>query len=130
MKAMISATIMRAAGDSHLEFQVDENNFFVSGDRVVSKVDTLDGKSVVTDWGFAEGRKEITMKIVLSVDDYETLVDFQEDNVVSFVFLYRIHAYNIVLRTVTKGGLEGDKVVAMVKMDVVDKHCGSGEYSV
>ena len=128
MKAMISATTIRTSGDSHLEFQVDENTFFISGDRVVSKVDTLDGQSIVTDWGFAEGRKEITMKIVLSVDDYETLRDFQEDNIASFMFLY-MYAYGIILRTVTKGGFEGDKVVAVVKMDIVDKHYGNGEYS-
>jgi hypothetical protein len=129
MKGMISATTLRSSGDSHISFDVDENNYNEGGDRVVSKVETLDGEVVTTDWGFSIGRSQITMRITLSIDNYETLVDFKEDNVVSFVFLYKWWAYSVIIKTVTKAGFEGDKIMVNVVMEIVNRYYGNGEYT-
>jgi hypothetical protein len=129
MYGAIQSVALRTSGDSHLKFLVDENVFNKSSDRVVSKVETLDGDVVVTDWGFAEGRKDFTLTVVVSVDDYETLVDFQEDNTNTFLFHYKTESYLIILRSVIKTQNVGDKIKATLRMDVVRKLNGDGVYT-
>ena len=129
MYGAIQSVALRTSGDSHLKFLVDENVFNKSSDRVVSKVETLDGDVVVTDWGFAEGRKDFTLTVVVSVDDYETLVDFQEDNTNTFLFHYKTESYLIILRSVIKTQNVGDKIKATLRMDVVQKLNGDGVYT-
>ena len=129
MYGAIASVSIRTSGESHLIFKVDENQFSSDAPRVVSKIETLDGNVVVTDWGFAEGRKTINITILVSVDDYETLVEFQEDNTNTFLFHYKRDSYVVVVRSVRKNGFFGESVRAEIIMDVVSKLNGDGEYT-
>lgn len=129
MFGSIASVAIRLTGDSHLSFKVDENQINTDSARAVSKIETLDGNVVVTDWGFAEGRKVINLAIVISIDDYETLVDFQEDNTNTFLFHYKKESYIVIIRSVKKNGFFGENIKAAIQMDVVNKLNGDGEYT-
>ena len=129
MYAAISSVDLRSDGNSHLKFKLNENVYNDASDRVVSRVETLDGDVVVTDWGFAEGRRVINLTIDMPVDDYEILVDFQEDNTNTFLFHYKGNSYLVIVRSVVKNALNGTTVRVAVKLDVVQKVNGGGEYS-
>lgn len=129
MYGAIASVALRTSGDSHLKFKVDENLFNKTSDRVVSKVETLDGDVVVTDWGYAEGRKDFNLTATFSMDDYETLVDFQEDNTNTFLFHYKTESYLIILRSVIKTQNVGENIKATLRMDVVQKLNGDGIYT-
>lgn len=129
MFGAIASVAIRLTGDSHLSFKIDENLFNSESPRAVSKIETLDGNVVVTDWGFAEGRKVINLSVTVSVEDYETLIDFQEDNTNTFLFHYKTDSYVVIIRTVRKNGFFGAKVRAAIQMDVVTKLNGDGEYT-
>lgn len=129
MKGAIASVGIRTTGDSYLFFDVDENQFNPQSPRVVSKIETLDGNVVVTDWGFAEGRKTINMSVTVPVVDYETLIDFQEDNTNTFLFHYKGDSYIVIIRSVTKNSFFGEKVRAALQLDVVEKIYGNGEYT-
>ena len=128
MYGAIASVDLRSDGNSYLSFQVNENAFNKSSDRVVSKTETLDGGVVVTDWGFDEGRKTISMIVDISFDDYELLVEFQEDNTNTFLFHYKNESYLVILKSVTKNAINGLKVATAIKMDVIRKVYGNGEY--
>ena len=129
MYGAISSVALRTSGDSYLKFKVDENLFNKTSERVVSKVETLDGDVVVTDWGFAEGRKDFTLTVTVTIDDYETLVEFQEDNTNTFLFHYKTDSYLVILRSVIKTQNVGANIKATLRMDVVRKLNSDGEYT-
>ena len=129
MYGAISSVNQRTLGESYLNFKVDEASLKPSSDRVVSKIETLDGNVVVTDWGYAEGRKTIVLVIDVTFDEYETLIDFQEDNINSFLFHYKNDSYAVIVRSVEKGAFYGDVIRTTVRMDVVQKLNGDGEYT-
>lgn len=130
MYAAIASVDLRSNETSCLNFKLDENSFNKLSDRVVSKIETLDGTVVVKDWGYAEGRKEINLTSNVSFDDYETLEDFQEDNSNTFLFHYKDESYVVIIRSVRKNSIVGERIIAAVKMDVVQKLNGDGEYTV
>lgn len=129
MFGSIASVAIRLTGDSHLKFKVDENQLSSESARAVSKIETLDGNVVVTDWGFAEGRKAINLAIVISIEDYETLIDFHEDNTNTFLFHYKRDSYIVIIRNVRKNGFYGANIKAAIQMDVVEKLNGDGEYT-
>jgi hypothetical protein len=129
MKAMIASKELRSTGSSYLVFPINENEFDSSSDRIVSRTEVLDGTVVVQDWGFAEGRKVITATVLVSLEQYELLVDFQEDNANEFLFHYKTDSYVVIVRSVLRQGFQGLKVRAGLRLDVVQKLLGDGEYA-
>lgn len=128
MLGYIASVNQRSLGESYLKFDVNETTFKPTSDRIVSKVETLDGEVVVTDWGFAEGRKTISMTVDVSFDEYDLLVDFQEDNNNTYLFHYRTDSFAVIIRSVGKSSFFGNIVRATVQMDVVRKLNGDGVY--
>lgn len=128
MKGAIASKEMRTEGDSFLLFDVDESTLIDGADRAVSRTELLDGSVLVTDWGFAEGRKEVQLGVWLGIDDFETMREFQEDNTNTYLFFYRKSSYVIILRSAGRGGFQGDRIKANLRLSVVEKLNEDGVY--
>lgn len=128
MKASIASKEVRTAGESYLFFPINEKEYASDSDRVVSRTEVLNGTVVVQDWGFAEGRKIITATVTVSLTEFETLVSFQEDNLHEFLFHYKTDSYVVIVRSVTKRENVGSNIRAQLRLDVVQKLLGDGEY--
>lgn len=129
MFAAISSQEIRSDGNSNLTFKVDESFFDSFNIRIVKKVETLDGNVVVLDWGFSEGRRQISIKVDLTPDDHDIMVLFNEDNVNSYIWQYKSDAFLVVLREVRKDTWHGSKICTLIKMDVVRKLPADGSFS-
>lgn len=128
MKAAIASEELRTSGDSFLSFEVDEGSLVDGADRAVTRTELLDGSVLVTDWGFAQGRKEIQLGVLLSNTNYELLREFQEDNLNSYLFFYKGSAYSVIIRSALRGGWHGLNLVANLKLSIVDKLNDDGVY--
>jgi len=128
MRGAIASVETRASGESFILFEVDERSLKDGADRAVSRTELLDGSVLVTDWGFAEGRKEIQLSVWVTQDGFDTLREFQEDNTHTFLFFYRASSFVIVVRSAEKGDMEGDKIQAQLRLSVVERLNNDGVY--
>jgi hypothetical protein len=128
MKGAIASEEVRTLGESYILFEVDEAALNDGADRAVSRTELLDGSVLVTDWGFAEGRKEIQLSIWVTEDGFDTLRDFQEDNTNTFLFFYRESSFAIIIRSCTKQRIQGSNIQAQLRLSVVEKLNDDGEY--
>lgn len=128
MKGTIASEELRTTGDSVITFEVDEKNLNDGADRAVSRTELLDGSVLVTDWGFAEGRKEIQLSVWVTEDGFDLLREFQEDNTNNFFFFYRGSAFSVIIRSATRGTIEGGNIQAQLRLSVVSKLNDDGVY--
>ena len=128
MKGIIASEELRTTGDSVITFEVDEKNLNDGADRAVSRTELLDGSVLVTDWGFAEGRKEIQLSVWVTEDGFDLLREFQEDNTNNFFFFYRGSAFSVIIRSATRGTIEGGNIQAQLRLSVVSKLNDDGVY--
>lgn len=120
-KGAISSVLVNTSMDSFVEFDIDDNDYNEKNDRKVTKTDMLDGSIALTDFGYSEGRKEITVQIIVDVNKYQTLLDFKEDNSNEYLFHYLNHTYRIILYSVDKTGWSGSKARVKMLLYVVDR---------
>ena len=129
MYAHIMSKELRVFGESLLQFIIDENTYSDTCNRQITKTDLLDGTTVISDNGYSVTRKQIILSPELSWGDHDTMIDFKEDNTNQFIFCYREDCYEVVVTSVKKGSISGDKVMTDIVLDVVRKINGNGEYS-
>lgn len=128
MRAAIASEEVRTLGESFILFEVDESAISDGADRAVSRTELLDGSVLVTDWGFAEGRKEIQLSVWVTEDGFDLLRDFQEDNTNTFLFFYKESSFVVIVRSCTKQRLQGSNVQAQLRLSVVEKLNDDGVY--
>jgi len=127
MLAAILCTKQRVSGESSIQFMIDENDYSDSASRQITKVDTLNGNVITTDWGFAEGRREIRIITWLTLDEYETLISFKEDNDSTFIYCYLTSIWRVIIRSAS-GSPDGEKIKTSIQLSVVEKLLGDGDY--
>jgi hypothetical protein len=121
MKSAITSIEKRAAGDIIL-FNIDEGNYSPEFNRVVTKNSALDGTVLVTNWGYPEGNRIISLKnILLSRTNYDILIAMKEDNNYDFLFHYLNNTWAIVVRNVS-GTQERDKMKTTISLTVISKY--------
>ena len=127
MKASIFSKDLRSSGENIVTFDIDEGNFTKNSPRVVSRESALDGSVLLTDWGFAEGNRVITMSnLSLSSEQYDLLVELEEDNTNTFYFAYVTNLWKIVVQAVN-GRWNGKKHLTNITLNVVEKITSSYE---
>jgi hypothetical protein len=128
MKGAIASEEVRTLGDSFILFEVDESQLKDGADRAVSRTELLDGSVLVTDWGFAEGRKEIQLSIWVTEDGFDTLRDMQENNTNTFLFFYKGSSFKIIIRGCERANIEGGNIQAQLRLSVVERLNDDGDY--
>jgi hypothetical protein len=122
MKAAISSLEVRDAGNS-VEFEVDELNYNPEASRVITKVNTLDGTVITTNWGYPEGNVIITLSnILLSRTDYDKVIAMKADNDYDFLFCYKSSTWKIIIQSASGVQSDGDRVLATLTLSVIEKY--------
>jgi len=122
MFASISSIESRSEGNA-VTFDIDEMNYFPESNRVISKKNTLDGTTHVTDWGFPQGNRTIYMRdIVLSRADYDTLIAMKEDEGYEFVFTYKTKTYKVIINSAQGLPALGVKMRTSIVLAVVENY--------
>ena len=122
MFASITSLQERSAGNI-VSFEIDESNYFPEANRIISKSNTLAGITLVTDWGYPEGNRNIFMRdIILTRAVYDILIGMKEDNSYDFLFNYKTETYRIVIRTVQGTQVAGRKLRTIMTLVVIENY--------
>lgn len=120
MKGAITSKEERTAGNVLL-FDINENDYRPEGVRIVTRNQVLDGSTLITDWGYSETNKRISLgNIYLSKDKYDDLIAIKEDNSHTFYFHYMNSTWRVVVERVD-GPVVGSKRNVTMLLDVVEK---------
>lgn len=121
MKGAIVTKQVRTAG-SLVRFEVDDDRYNPQALRQLTKNLALDGTMHLTDWGYPEGNRIISIpNVVLSLTDYETLVAFKESSSYDYLFAYRSDLWQVAIRQV-RGRNFGKKRLTLIQLWVVSKY--------
>jgi len=121
MKGSIVSEEVRSAGNWVL-MEIDEASYRPDVSRLITKLTSLSGTTLVTDWGISEELRTIRIdNVMLSKTDYETLKGMQEDNSYEFLFGYHITLWKVAIESVT-GIYSGGKYITTINLHVVDKY--------
>lgn len=116
------SSIYSRTGYNSLSFNVDENSYNPDADRVTTQDNALDGTVIISDWGFAEGNRKITLSnIILTKDEYEALIDFKEDNTATWVWAYKNSIWKVVIKN-ARGTPAGVDYNASITLLVVERY--------
>jgi hypothetical protein len=123
MIGAITSKEYRAAGDVLL-LDVNENSYNPEALRVVTRNQALDGSMMITDWGYAQSNRRITLdNVYLSQETYEALIAMKEDNDHMFHFHYKNTTWQIVIERadgVPVGGKRNVSIMLTVVSKVAD----------
>jgi len=121
MKGAIISIENRSAGNI-VSFDVDEANYSPETSRVVTKDNALDGTVLVTNWGYPEGNRVISLSnIFLSRSNYDILIVMKEDDDYDFLFSYLNDIWAVVVKSVS-GKQEKDKMLTRITLSVISKY--------
>lgn len=121
MRGAIVTKQYRSAG-SMVRFEVDDLMYQPQALRQMTKSLALDGTMHLTDWGYPEGNRVITLRnIILDRDDYETLVSFKESSTYNFLYGYRSDLWEVAIRQVRATNF-GSRRSTLIQLWVVDKY--------
>jgi len=121
MQASIFSKDLRSTGNDIITFDVDDGNFNKDSPRVVSRESALDGTVLLTDWGFAEGNRVISMSnLTFNSTQYDILVEIEEDNTNSFYFAYVDTLWKVVVQSIN-GRWNGQSYLTRISLNIVEK---------
>jgi len=121
MKGSIVTEEVRSSGD-WLLLEIDESNYSPEVSRLVTRLTTLSGTTLVTDWGVSEELRIIRIgNVVLSKTDYELLESMKDDNSYEFLFAYKNSLWKVVIERVS-GIYNANKYITSIDLQVVDKY--------
>jgi hypothetical protein len=114
MLASITSKESRDDG-SIIQFNIDHSNYDNNSRRVLTRAKMLDNSTVLTDWGFSEGDRIISItNIVMDETSYLILESMKEDNSNNFYFSYGTDIWNAVL--------EQTRAVFIGKLNSINKY--------
>jgi hypothetical protein len=120
MKGAITSKEERTAGNILL-FDINENSYNPESTRVITRNQVLDGSVLITDWGYPESNRQISLdNIYMSKAQYESLIAMKEDNSSTFYFHYKNTTWQVVIEQ-AQGPPVGDKINASILFAVVSK---------
>jgi hypothetical protein len=120
MKGAITSKEERTSGNLLL-LDVNENAYNPEALRITNRSQALDGSILITDWGYAESSRRITIdQLYLSRTAYESLLSIKEDNDHTFHFHYKNTTWHVVIER-AEGVPVGDKINTSILLAVVSK---------
>jgi hypothetical protein len=127
MKGSITSKENRTDGNL-LFFNVNENGYRPEVARILNRTQALDGTMQITDWGYPESNRRITISnVYMDQSDYEKLVGIKEDDDHVFYFHYKNTTWQVIVQTV-EGFPEGNLRNVNIYLQVVSK-IADGEIS-
>jgi len=121
MKASIFSKDLRSNGNDIITFNVDAGNFTKDSPRVIARETALDGTVLLTDWGFAEGNRVISMSnLAFTSDQYDVAVELEEDNDNTFYFAYVSSLWKVIIQAVD-GKWNGQCYLSRITLNVIEK---------
>lgn len=121
MKGAIVTEELRSSGYL-LMMDIDESDYSSNVTRQVTRMISLSGAALVTDWGVSEGNRTIRIgNALLTKTEYELLLAIQEDNSYNCLFGYKTDLWKVVIENAA-GIKEGSKYRVSIVLTVEDKY--------